>query len=239
MRKPGTAEALPLSSKDVRPPARPGFGTVGMRCVVRANHFLLQLAERDLYHDVFVVCPNPSAVLVLLIALTASCLASITPEVKSQKVCRKIMSQLVESHRESYLENRMPASDGRKNLYTAGLFHKQQQFNVTIKFAAQVKARDLQEFLRNRQLDVPHQTIQVLDVVLRAAKAPENYIVIGRSLYSTSLGEGELGAGLEYWRGYYPSIFPTQMGPSLNIDGLVGSFYEPIMVCEFVRKYLN
>jgi hypothetical protein len=28
---------------------------------------------------------------------------------------------------------------------------------------------------------------------------------------------GELGNGIEYWRGYYQSLRPTQMGLSLNI----------------------
>lgn len=38
------------SSKGSRMPARPGFGTVGKKCVVRANHFLVQVADKDIYH---------------------------------------------------------------------------------------------------------------------------------------------------------------------------------------------
>ena len=40
----------PSSSKALRLPPRPGFGKIGMRCVVRANHFIVQVAERDLHH---------------------------------------------------------------------------------------------------------------------------------------------------------------------------------------------
>jgi hypothetical protein len=44
------------------------------------------------------------------------------------------------------------------------------------------------------------------------------YVTVGRSFFSLDLGKkGELGNGIEYWRGYYQSLRPTQMGLSLNI----------------------
>lgn len=44
------------------------------------------------------------------------------------------------------------------------------------------------------------------------------YTVVGRSFFSPNLGQtGQLGYGTEYWRGYYQSLRPTQMGLSLNI----------------------
>lgn len=44
------AETLPASSKAVRFTPRPGFGTAGKKCVVKANHFLVEIADRDLCH---------------------------------------------------------------------------------------------------------------------------------------------------------------------------------------------
>ncbi|KAL2576803.1 hypothetical protein AAZV13_16G095200 [Glycine max] len=42
--------------------------------------------------------------------------------------------------------------------------------------------------------------------------------VVGRSFFSPSLGKpGTLGSRTKYWRGYYQSLRPTQMGLSLNI----------------------
>jgi hypothetical protein len=42
------------------------------------------------------------------------------------------------------------------------------------------------------------------------------YNVMGRSFFHPELGQtGELGNGLEYWRGFYQSLRPTQMGLSL------------------------
>lgn len=40
----------PASTKAIRHPQRPGFGTVGKKVIVKANHFLAAVAERDLSH---------------------------------------------------------------------------------------------------------------------------------------------------------------------------------------------
>jgi eukaryotic translation initiation factor 2C len=46
----------PVSSKAEKFPSRPGFGTVGKRCRVRANHFVVQVADKDIYHYDVSVC---------------------------------------------------------------------------------------------------------------------------------------------------------------------------------------
>ncbi|KAI3835857.1 hypothetical protein MKX03_011355, partial [Papaver bracteatum] len=90
--------AVSLVRKEASNPARPGFGIQGVKCVVRANHFLVQLADKDLHHyDI-----------------------SITPEVKSRGVNRAVISQLVDLYRKSDLANLHPVYDGSKSLYTAG-----------------------------------------------------------------------------------------------------------------------
>ncbi|XWS28646.1 hypothetical protein CRYUN_Cryun25bG0088800 [Craigia yunnanensis] len=232
---------LPSSSKAVSFPRRPGLGTVGEKCMVRANHFLVEVANKDLhyYH------------------------VSTTPEITSKKVNRTMMRELVESYKKSHLGGRCPAYDGWKRLYTAGalpfdskeLFvklidedhtrsssssaRKERQFKVEIKLASKPDLHHLQEFLRGRHFECPQETIQVLDVVLRA-KPSENYNAVGRSFFSPQLGsKGELGNGIEYWRGYYQSLRPTQMGLSLNIDVSARSFYEPILITEFVEKHFR
>ncbi|PKI71742.1 hypothetical protein CRG98_007875 [Punica granatum] len=79
-------------------PPRPGKGSAGIRCIVKANHFFAELPDRDLHqYDV-----------------------SITPEVSSRLVSRQVMKKLVDTYRESHLGKRLPAYDGRKSLYTAG-----------------------------------------------------------------------------------------------------------------------
>ncbi|XP_062173160.1 protein argonaute 5-like [Alnus glutinosa] len=233
------APAPPTSSKALDFPKRPGYGTVGKKIVVRANHFLVEVLDRDLHHyDV-----------------------SISPEVISKKVSRDIINQLVKLYIESHLGKRTPAYDGRKSLYTAGPLpfqskefvvkldddrvspsapvRKERQFKVTIKLASKADIHHLRQYLSGRQLDSPQETIQALDVVLRAAPS-QKYNVVGRSFFHPELGQpGELGNGLEYWRGFYQSLRPTQMGLSLNIDVSARAFYEPILVTDFVAKHFN
>ncbi|XP_058762609.1 protein argonaute 5 [Vicia villosa] len=237
-----TLESAPSSQKAVRFPNRPGYGQLGRKIQVRANHFQLRVGDKDLHHyDV-----------------------SISPEITSKKVCREIINQLVKMYKESQLDNRIPAYDGSKSLYTAGPLpftskvfvvnltdenrgsssdserkKRDREFKVTIKFATKPDLYHLTQFLRRLQLDCPYNTIQALDIALRATSS-EKYIVAGRSFFSPSLGQpGPLGGGTEYYRGFYQSIRPTQMGLSLNIDVSSRAFYEPILVTEFVRKHFN
>ncbi|XP_071724545.1 protein argonaute 5-like [Rutidosis leptorrhynchoides] len=238
-----TPNALPpASSKGSRFPARPGYGKLGMKCLVRANHFLVDVADKDLNHyDV-----------------------SISPDCPSKKVNRDIIKQLVSQYRKSHLGEMMPAYDGRKSLYTPGELpfkskdfkiklvenggesagssstsRRDREFTVSIKWVAKLDIYHLKQFLARKQMDAPHEIIQLLDVVLRASPS-ENYTVVGRSFFHSSLGpKGELGNGMEYWRGYYQSLRPTQMGLSLNIDVSARAFYEPICVTDFISKYLS
>ncbi|WOK94801.1 protein argonaute 1B [Canna indica] len=226
------------SSKSVRFPVRPGKGTYGVRCVVKANHFFAELPDKDLHqYDV-----------------------SITPEVTSRGVNRAVMEQLVKLYRESYLGGRLPAYDGRKSLYTAGPLpftskdfqitlvdeddgsgteRRQRAFRVVIKLAARVDLHHLEMFLSGRQADAPQEALQVLDIVLRELPTAR-YLPVGRSFYSPDLGRRQpLGEGLESWRGFYQSIRPTQMGLSLNIDMSSTAFIEPLPVIDFVQQLLN
>ncbi|KAJ8490512.1 hypothetical protein OPV22_012233 [Ensete ventricosum] len=226
------------SSKSVRFPVRPGKGTFGVKCVVKANHFFAELPDKDLHqYDV-----------------------SITPEVTSRVVNRAVMEQLVKHHRESCLGGRLPAYDGRKSLYTAGplpftsrefqitlvdeddgsgMERRQRTFRIVIKLAARVDLHHLEMFLAGRQADAPQEALQVLDIVLRELPTAR-YLPVGRSFYSPDLGRRQqLGEGLESWRGFYQSIRPTQMGLSLNIDMSSTAFIEPLPVIDFVTQLLN
>jgi hypothetical protein len=58
----------PASSKAVVCPARPGYGTVGRRFRVRANHFLVQLADKEIYH--YDVCISQSPIQSLSLSLS-------------------------------------------------------------------------------------------------------------------------------------------------------------------------
>ncbi|KAM0951728.1 hypothetical protein DsansV1_C03g0028821 [Dioscorea sansibarensis] len=227
----------PPAAQTMKYPARPGFGAAGRKCIVRANHFLVEIADKELHHyDV-----------------------SISPEITTRSVSRQVISTLVKLYGESHLGRRMPAYDGRKSIYTAGALpftskdfvvklidnekkgqtKKEREFKVTIKLAGRPDLYNLQEFLRGNQSDSPQETIQALDVVLRESPSL-NYITVARSFFSPSFGQPlELGGGLEAWKGYYQSLRPTQMGLSLNIDISSTSFYKAVPVVEFVAEHLQ
>ncbi|XP_047314074.1 protein argonaute MEL1-like [Impatiens glandulifera] len=167
------------------------------------------------------------------------------------------MNTLIDSNMESYLGNRLPAYDGSKNIYSLGPLpfqskdfpvkllkkdgnrRKESHFNVAIKFAAKVDLYQLQAFLHRKQGNLPHETLQSLEIVLLATPSVM-YTVVERSFFSPRLGaKGKLDGGLEYWQGFYQSLRPTQMGLSLNIDISARAFFDPILVTEFIQQYLH
>ncbi|RCV23302.1 hypothetical protein SETIT_4G288700v2 [Setaria italica] len=231
-------QAFPVSHNSYKFPHRPGNGSIGTRCLVKANYFFAELPDKDLHqYDV-----------------------SITPDVTSRIRSRSVMEELVKLHKMSYLGGRLPAYDGRKSLYTAGPlpftskeFHitlleeddgsgverRQKTYKVVIKFAARADLRRLEQFIAGRQAEAPQEALQVLDIVLRELPTAR-YAPFGRSFFSPDLGRRRsLGEGIESWRGFYQSIRPTQMGLSLNIDMSATAFFEPLPVIDFVAQLLN
>ncbi|XP_074558226.1 protein argonaute PNH1-like [Curcuma longa] len=227
----------PVSSKGIAFCRRPGYGQVGTRCIVKANHFLTELPDKDLtQYDVI-----------------------ITPEVSSRSTNRAIIAEMVRLYRETELGMRLPAYDGRKSLYTAGSlpFHSKEfavnlveddegtglsrvkEYRVSIKFAARADLHHLRQFIAGRQTDAPREALQVLDIVLREL-SNQRYISVGRCFYSPDIRKPQcLGDGLQSWYGFYQSIRPTQMGLSLNIDMSSTAFIDPLPVIEFVAQILG
>ncbi|KAE8779912.1 Protein argonaute 12 [Hordeum vulgare] len=224
----------PVSSKAEKFPARPGFGTIGRRCRVRANHFLVQVADKEIYHyDV-----------------------AIDPETRSRGWNRSIINQLIKLYKE-HLDGRLPVYDGRKSLYTAGALpfknkvfvvklanaakgnQREEEYEVTVKLASNLDMYSLRQFLAGRNRELPQDTIQALDIALRECPTTK-YVSISRSFFSQSFGHGgAIGNGVECWRGYYQSLRLTQMGLSLNIDISATTFYKAQEVMDFAFEYLN
>jgi eukaryotic translation initiation factor 2C len=133
-------EPIPLTRNSYKFPRRPGSGRIGIKCLVKANHFLAQLPDKDL-HQYDVRYPHSSIVLLVINSYMSSVLAvtwfrsqvSITPEITSRVVGRAVMQELVKLHKVSYLGGRLPAYDGRKSMYTAGpLPLTSKEFHITL-----------------------------------------------------------------------------------------------------------
>ena len=84
---------------NLRPPKRPGYGTVGRPIKLRANFFRMNISPRlsDLYHyDV-----------------------EITPNKCPRTVKRDVVNQIVMKYRSTVFQGHDPAFDGEKNLYSS------------------------------------------------------------------------------------------------------------------------
>ena len=46
---PDVSTPVPTSSKSMRFPLRPGKGSCGIKCMVKANHFFAELPDKDLH----------------------------------------------------------------------------------------------------------------------------------------------------------------------------------------------
>ncbi|KAL2925297.1 Protein argonaute PNH1 [Bienertia sinuspersici] len=227
----------PTSNKSIVFQKRPGFGHLGTKCVVKANYFLAQLSRSDL-------CQYN---------------VTITPEVKSSKLNKAIMAELVKLHRETNLGTRLPVYDGKKILYTAGLLpftskvfkvtlleecegfesKKDNEFEVKIQFIGFARMQELQELLAGKQVKAPQEALVVIDTVLREM-AGKRYTSFGKLFYSPNIQRPhQLGGGLHSWRGFYQSVKPTQMGLALNIDMSASAFIEPLPVVDFVAQILG
>nr|GEY10334.1 hypothetical protein [Tanacetum cinerariifolium] len=139
---------------------------------------------------------------------------TITLEVTSKTKCKHIMQCLIEQYKASHLVNRGLAYDGKKSAFAVGpLPFENKEFVIVVPE-------------KDGQHDNPQETIQALDIVLREAASSNERIIVGRSIFSTAFEMGSLGNGVDYCRGFYQSLRPTQIGLSLNLayDGKKSAF---------------
>ncbi|KAK6163437.1 hypothetical protein DH2020_000301 [Rehmannia glutinosa] len=106
---------------------------------------------------------------------------------------------------------------------------REREFKVSIKFASKADIHHLQQFIHGRQNDAPKKLYRLLMC----------YTVVGRSFFDPQLGEiGELGNGLQYWKGFYQSLDQPRWACHLILICRPEHF-EPLLVSEYVAKYLN
>lgn len=116
---------------------------------------------------------------------------------------------------------------------------KEREYTVTIQWAAQVSLYNLNEALEGRLTEIPRDTFQAVQAVLRFLPAMTS-IPIGQSFFSYPDGhEKDLGLGLQIWDGKFVSIRPTQWKMMLNVDTSSTAFYKAQPVLHFMCEYLE
>lgn len=226
-------------------PQRPAYGQLGRPINLLANHFEIQVPSGDVYHyDVTVLSPSKQE-------------AKVADEKKmrclSTRINRLVIENLVAKYR-GELSQCLPVFDGRKNLYTRRQLpfqertfkvpfkedEREQQFIVTIQYAATVNLDALHAVYGGRTRVVPQEVIQALDIIMRHGPCV-TLTPVGRSIFSPPRpgDEPSIGGGHEVWFGYYTSVRPAQWKPMLNIDRSATAFYEAIPVLDFMVKLLS
>ena len=89
-----------------------------------------------------------------------------------------------------------------------------------MQWVAQVSMFSLEQALEGKCSQMPFDTIQALDVVLRHLPSL-SYTPVGRSFFSPPEDYYfPLEAGREMWFGFHQSVCPSQWKMLLNIDGM-------------------
>jgi eukaryotic translation initiation factor 2C len=216
------------------PPPRPSIGTEGKPIKLRANHFTIQIPKGYIYHY------N----------------VQIQPDKCPKRINRDILNTLVQAKPQLF-GNQRPVFDGKKNLYTKDYLTsigtekvdvevtlpgegKDRQFKVTIRFEAKVSLFALEDALQGKNMYVPYDSIQALDVIMRHLPSMR-YTPVGRSFFSPPQIEfnNPLGGGREVWFGFHQSVRPSQWKMSLNIDVSATAFYKSQPVIEFLIEVLD
>uniref|UniRef100_A0A9J8BBZ0 Argonaute RISC catalytic component 2 n=1 Tax=Cyprinus carpio carpio TaxID=630221 RepID=A0A9J8BBZ0_CYPCA len=216
-----------------KPPQRPDFGTMGRTIKLQANFFEMEIPKLEVYHyDI-----------------------DIKPEKCPRRVNREIVEHMVQHFKTQIFGDRKPVYDGRKNLYTAMPLPigrdkvelevtipgegKDRSFKVAIKWMSCVNLQALHEALSGRLPNIPFETIQALDVVMRHLPSMR-YTPVGRSFFTPSEGcSNPLGGGREVWFGFHQSVRPSLWKMMLNIDVSATAFYKAQPVIEFMCEVLD
>jgi eukaryotic translation initiation factor 2C len=216
------------------PPARPSIGTEGKGIKLRANHFTIQIPQGFIYHYVI----------------------SIQPDKCPKRINRDILATLVQA-KPNLFGTQRPVFDGKKNLYTKEYLNslgnekvevevtlpgegKDRQFKVSIRFEAKVSMKALEDSLQGKTMNVPYDSIQALDVIMRHLPSMR-YTPVGRSFFSPPQIDfnNPLGGGREVWFGFHQSVRPSQWKMSLNIDVSATAFYKSQPVIDFLYEILD
>ncbi|KDO23468.1 hypothetical protein SPRG_21025 [Saprolegnia parasitica CBS 223.65] len=220
-------------------PVRPGFGTVGKKTVVWANHFRVALNPNhgDVYHYDTSFSMEGKAPL---------------KELPPKHLCAKVLMHLV-----TLMKTEVPGvavvTDSIRNLYasTPLPFEKQtfkvtftddertQTFDVVVKAtdAVAVRTSQIAALFAGRLNYTPYDALQALDVAARYS-ASLRYTAVGRNFFS-NVNAQSLGEGAMMWYGYHQSLRPTQSQLTLNIDMAATAFVEAMPAIDFMLSTCN
>ncbi|GJN23550.1 hypothetical protein PR202_gb11210 [Eleusine coracana subsp. coracana] len=149
--------------------AHPAFtcvGIFGKNVMIRANNFLVDVADNNLFlYDV-----------------------SINPELKTSQTKEKVLNGVIKLHGQTSLGGKLPAYDGRKTLYTSSSLPFVSEELVVMLIDLEKKQRaereymittdtyHLTQFMSGRQMTIPQETNQwLISAILQVCKIVEGH----------------------------------------------------------------
>ncbi|KPP63383.1 hypothetical protein Z043_118368, partial [Scleropages formosus] len=208
-----TPPSPPIPEYVFKPPQRPDFGTMGRTIKLQANFFEMEIPKLEVYHYEI----------------------DIKPEKCPRRVNREIVEHMVQHFKTQIFGDRKPV-ELEVTIPGEG---KDRSFKVAIKWISCVSLQALHEALSGRLPNIPFETIQALDVVMRHLPSMR-YTPVGRSFFTPSEGcSNPLGGGREVWFGFHQSVRPSLWKMMLNIDVSATAFYKAQPVIEFMCEVLD
>lgn len=230
-------------------PRRPGYGTVGQACLVRANHYPLHLPKETLLlYD-----------------------AAIEPDVKNRKKRRR-MFDMLEKHTAFQQFVSTAATDYSKLIVSTvplnpaaapnqggraadrveiTIIYKENddgdepkdtdkaKHRFTITRTTEIHRSDIDDYLQGRKPDYNYgQAIQALNIIL--AKFPNkssNMVPVGRNKFfviNEAALKFDLGPGLTALKGYYTSVRPTVGNMMVNLNVCTTAFYKFVLLVRLI-----
>ena len=229
------------------PPNRPGYGTLGRALTVLINFFPIKVPNITIHqYDVKIYNVNPDG--------DAS-----DNDVTNRYVCRMVISALCTQA----LKYAYPAYDGRAIMYSkekiggrypvewlepdTDVSDRKRLHHVELTYAACVDLSLITAITRREKqfecksshddfLDKHQAATNALDAIFRQFGAAI-YTPVGRSLYRSSIFD--LGTGIELWEGFFQSARPGSNQVYLNVDMSYRSFYQPIMLMDYLSQFFR
>uniref|UniRef100_A0A0E0KJZ0 Protein argonaute N-terminal domain-containing protein n=1 Tax=Oryza punctata TaxID=4537 RepID=A0A0E0KJZ0_ORYPU len=231
---PAVAGEAPVSKEGLAHPARPGFGAAGKEVMIRGNRFLVNVADNNLFHYDYhqqpghqpaVVYRAPSVKEVeqkLFVSETVLAPPAVAGEapVSKEGLAHPARPGFGAAGKEVMIRgNRFLVNVADNNLFhydvsinpesKSRATKAEREYKITIRIAGRIDVYHLQQFLLGRQRDMPQETIQVLDVVLRESPS---------------------------WNVQISSL-PSLVTVVTLVRDL--SVAEPVTVIQFVEEFLN
>ncbi|KAI9327303.1 Piwi domain-containing protein [Zopfochytrium polystomum] len=224
-------------------PRRPQVGTKGKKIRLYANFYTISIPSADCFH--YDVDINPE----------------VPPPIGRRIIAEWRKAQFAKS---SSADLKLTVFDGRKNLYSPRKLkldnggdsgadrislpedddkQKKRNFTVTVKLVATVNMERLHRFLDDKgESEVPRESLQVLDVLLKARPSDLFESVTRRTggyFYEQYEPRFNISSGLNTRNGWRQSLRPTYRDVLLNLDIANTCFYQHGPLVLVVAAFFN